>query len=437
MAASHTLTVAIDAQVTPEKNGGVALALLALIRALGQLDDGQEAYRLVVASDDQKRFWEGQCQARQTVIDRRGTTGHARQPSASARLVKRLKRALARQLAGLSVEIPRWPQVPVSTGFYESIGCDILHFPWQHFELCALPTVFQPHDLQHLHYPQFFSIDEILHRETIYPAGCRWSQAVIVGSQWTKSDVVRQYGIDPSKIQVIPEGSPTQLAKAPEDSEKQQLFEERNLREPFILYPAISWPHKNHLTLIEALARLRDVSNLKVQLVCTGSVHEPSWPALEARIRNLGLEDQVRFLGFLSETHLRILQRSAHAVVVPSLFEASSLPIYEAWMDGVPVASSNAAALPDQVQDAGLLFDPASVPEIAQAIETLMTDTTVRDRLQARGRQRLMDFDWVRTAKCYRAVYRRVAHRPLSDEDRSLLSVDWSLSRPNPDQAEA
>jgi hypothetical protein len=78
------------------------------------------------------------------------------------------------------------------------------------------------------------------------------------------------------------------------------------------------------------------------------------------------------------------------------------------------------------VADAGLLFDPLDVAAIGAAIERLMTDDTLCDDLRARGRTRLDDFDWTRTANGYRAVYRRVTGRTLTEEDRRLLSWDWA-----------
>jgi glycosyltransferase involved in cell wall biosynthesis len=89
------------------------------------------------------------------------------------------------------------------------------------------------------------------------------------------------------------------------------------------------------------------------------------------------------------------------------------------------VASSNATALPDQVHDAGLLFDPKDVCAMADAIERMTTNEELRDDLRERGYRRIGDFDWERTAKAYRAVYRRAADRPLSEGDRMLLQWDW------------
>jgi glycosyltransferase involved in cell wall biosynthesis len=166
-------------------------------------------------------------------------------------------------------------------------------------------------------------------------------------------------------------------------------------------------------------------------MVCTGATYRPHWPAIEAGLARFGLSHQVRFVGFLAETDLRAVFLQASALVLPSLYEASSLPIFEAWQDGVPVACSNATALPEQVRGAALLFDPTDVRAIAEAVK-LVLEPLQRSALTARGRERLGDFDLVRTAKAYRAVYRRAGDFPLTDEDRWLLSWDWMQGSPSP-----
>jgi glycosyltransferase involved in cell wall biosynthesis len=110
---------------------------------------------------------------------------------------------------------------------------------------------------------------------------------------------------------------------------------------------------------------------------------------------------------------------------LPTLYEADSFPIYEAWLDGLPVACSNVTALPEQVMDAALLFDPISVESISSALAKMATDNELRKELSKRGYRRVKDFDWERTAKAYRAVYRRAGNFPLTEEDRSLLAWDW------------
>ncbi len=122
---------------------------------------------------------------------------------------------------------------------------------------------------------------------------------------------------------------------------------------------------------------------------------------------------------------LRGLYRLARCLVLPTLFEANSLPIFEAWFEGTPVACADVTALPEQLKDSGLLFDPFDPTAIGDAVARLVTDDALRKELQAKGRRRITDFDWTRTAKAYRAVYRRTARQRLSEEDRMLLGWDW------------
>ena len=258
-----------------------------------------------------------------------------------------------------------------------------------------------------------------------YRAACQISNTVVVGSEWIKQDVVRQYAVSPDKVQIIPWAPPT--AYFPEISPEALEDARRRLALPqhFMFYPAVTWPHKNHLRLFDALAYLRDQKGMSVHLVCTGAKYESHWPKVEQRVKELGLENQVTFLGFLSEADLRAVYRLAQFLVLPTLFEADSCPIHEAWSEGLPVASSSHTALPEQVGDAGLLFDAADVIAIADAVQRMSQDGALRRQLVERGRRRVKDFDWNRTAMAYRAVYRRAAGQTLSEEDRWLLQWDW------------
>jgi glycosyltransferase involved in cell wall biosynthesis len=331
--------------------------------------------------------------------------------------IERVRYAMARLM-------PQTPTVPVSDGYYEGLGCDVLHFPTQPFLLCAVPTIYNPHDLQHMHYPQFWEASELARREVVYRAACHFAHTVVVGSDWIKQDVVDQYRINPEKIQIIPFAPPTESYASVSADQVEDARRRLELPAVYALYPAVTWPHKNHVRLLEALALLRDRRGLHVNLVCTGS-RGVAWPKVEQRLRELNLGSQVRFLGFIAESDLRAVYRLAQFLILPTLFEADSCPIHEAWSEGIPVASSNHTALPDQVGDAGLLFDAKDVTAIAAALEKMTTDAALRRQLVERGRRRVKDFNWDRTARAYRAVYRRAAGTTLSDDDRWLLSWDW------------
>jgi glycosyltransferase involved in cell wall biosynthesis len=413
------MRVAIDARIVPGVTGGVAVAVKSLLQGLGQLEDGDEAYTIIVDSAEQEAWFASFLSPNQRLV-RPPRLVHGRRQSLQLRLFRPLTRYLR-----ATVNRQVWPEVPLSNGFHEGLGCDVLHFPTQGFILCALPTIYNPHDLQHLMYPQFFSAQMLAWRETVYPAGCHFAQTVVVGSQWVKEDVVRRYRVDPDKVQVIPEAAPTQVSAEPRPSDLSRVLETYGLEQPFVLFPGVTWPHKNHLRLFRALAQLRDERGLTLRLVCPGARYSAFWHRIEEGLRELKLTEQVKFLGWVSEGDLRAIYRLASCLVLPSLYEASSLPIFEAWFDGLPVACSNATALPEQVRDAAILFDPTDTGAIADALVAATMDQESRRVLRGRGHERLKDFDVLRTAKAYRAVYRRTGGARLTEEDRWLLQWDW------------
>ncbi len=423
------LRVAIDAQTTPGVTGGVAIAVRSLVRALGQLTDGPESYTIILETREQWDWLKPYLGPNQSIAlrARRQSNGI---PPLHVRLLRPLRPAVRymRRLMETPSHSHAWPEVPLSNGYYESLGCDLIHFPTQNYVVCALPTVYNPHDLQHLHYPQFWTPKIIAWRETVYPAGCHFAQTVVVGSEWVKNDVIRHYRVVPDKVQVIREAPSTESYPEPTPERLSAIQQRYTLHQPFALYPANSWSHKNHVRLFQAVALLREKRGLHIQLVCTGSRYEPHWPAIEACIGELNLSHQVKFMGFVPEDDLRAIYRLGQFLVLPTLFEANSLPIFEAWLEGLPVACSNIPALQEQVGDAAQLFDPQDVVSISDAVGMLATDATIREEFRTRGYRRLKEFNWESTAKTYRAVYRRVARYPLTDEDRWLLGSHRMLA---------
>jgi glycosyltransferase involved in cell wall biosynthesis len=235
--------------------------------------------------------------------------------------------------------------------------------------------------------------------------------------------------VHPDKVQVIFEAPTTESQSEPSEAALAAVRKKYQIDGPFALYPAMTWQHKNHIRLLEALAHLRDTKGLVVPLICTGLRRPDVWPTIERCLQELELSPQVRFLDLLPEDDLKALFGLAQFMIFPTLLEAISLPIFEAWLAGLPVACSNVTALPEQVRDAALTFDPMSVEAIAGAVATMATDVELRRDLQRLGHERIKDFTWERTAKAYRAVYRRAGGFPLTEEDRWLLSWDWA-SRP-------
>ena len=434
VSSDQPLQVGINAQLLPASGwGGVESVLIAVVHALGQLKDGQEEYIIIGP-------WQNPEWLRPYIGPNQRIVSGPNPPQTSIERILWPLRPLARKSRNLLVQFleisKTWPEVPMSDGFYENLGCDVIHFPYPRFVLCALPIIYNPHDLQHLHYPQFFTPSTIAWRETIYQAGCHFAHTVSAASQWMKHDIVKHYNINADKIQVIPLAPLTQAYPEPKPDTLAAVQAKYRLGTPFALYPAMTWEHKNHMRLLESLALLRDRDGIKIYLVCTGHQND-FWPRIQERLQALGLQDQVKFLGLVPPQDLRALYRLAQFVVIPTLFEAASGPLFEAWQEGTPAACSVVTSLPEQAGDAALLFDPFSAEAIADAVAKMATNPDLREDLRRRGARRLQDFSWERTAKAYRAVYRRAAGYPLTDEDKWLLSWDWMREPQRKKEAEA
>ena len=214
---------------------------------------------------------------------------------------------------------------------------------------------------------------------------------------------------------------PTELYGATTNRDAENIARKFHLPDSFALYPAHTWEHKNHLRLLEALAGLRDRAGLIVNLVCTGE-RTAFGRTIARRIRELRLEQQTRFLGFVKPDELRALYHLTQIAIHPSLFEGGGLPVLEAFRAGVPVACSNVTSLPEYAGNAALLFDPTDVASIADALRQMATNVALREELRRRGSERIRLFTWERTAKMYRALSRQVAGVPLSEEDSALLA---------------
>jgi glycosyltransferase involved in cell wall biosynthesis len=249
---------------------------------------------------------------------------------------------------------------------------------------------------------------------------CEQSAMVAVASRWTKRDVEQHFGLPPEKVVVVPLAPPTGAYDRVGPDEAEAAATRLGLPPMFVLYPAQTWPHKNHLALLEALATLRR-GGLVVPFVSTGRLTE-HFRVLQQRATRLGIADQVYWLGFVPPRDLSAVYSRATAVIIPTRFEAASAPLWEAFLAGVPAACSTVTSLPEQAGDAALLFDPDRTDQLAEAIRELWEDSSLRSTLVSRGRERVGSFSWDRTARLFRAHYRRLAGRTLDEVDRQLIA---------------
>jgi len=183
-----------------------------------------------------------------------------------------------------------------------------------------------------------------------------------------------------------------------------------------LFYPANFWYHKNHIKLLKALKLLKERFGLEIQLVLSGSKNNGFKDMLQ-EMKRLKIENQVKYLGYVTDEDLLGLYKLATALIMPTFFESVSMPIWEAFYLGCPVVSSNVCALPEQVSDAGLLFDPNNVEEMAKSIYRIWTDEGLRQALIQKGSDKIRNF----TLRNYAQQWEEVIGEVLQEQKRKQI----------------
>jgi glycosyltransferase involved in cell wall biosynthesis len=259
------------------------------------------------------------------------------------------------------------------------------------------------HDLIYERFPEAHAGIRDLGMKALVPAVARRSDRVIADSLSTRDDLVELLGLAAGRIDVVPLGLGAIRREEPlpeiEVRARHSLGDRR-----VVLSLSAKRPHKNLSALIGALARLPARERPVLLLPGYPTAHEAE---LYMRARSLGVDGDVRFLAWVSAAELETLWALADTFVFPSLYEGFGLPVLEAMARGVPVACSNASSLPEVVGEAALMFDPSDEPAIAVALKRLLDDPALAAALRARGRERVREFTWQRTARLTLASYAR------------------------------
>lgn len=261
---------------------------------------------------------------------------------------------------------------------------DVMHYPLT----VPVPRPTMPHvttllDVQHLDMPELFARSERLFRRVAYDRATLRASAVIVISEFVRERVVERLRLDAERVHAVWLGvDHERFAPAPDVP-----------REPFLLYPARPWPHKNHARLLEAFAEIRR-RRPELRLLLTGAGHDPR-----------RLPDGVDARQVSGAELVELYQRAA-CLVFPSLYEGFGLPPVEAMACGCPVAAAAAGSLPEVCGDAAVLFDPLDPQAIADGVDEAL-DRSID--LTERGLRRSKLFTWAETARAHDRVYAEFA----------------------------
>lgn len=251
----------------------------------------------------------------------------------------------------------------------------------------AKPFAYTLHDLQDLHYPQNFSWAQRNWRGSVYASLSRKAAGIICESAYVKSDIVRILSVPNDKVAVIAAPPLREAVAEFGPAELEKVRSRLGLPNRFVFFPAQFWPHKNHLRLIDAFKQVV-AQQPDMKLVLTGKKRHAYETVMRA-IKEAGLENNIQHLGYIEQTDLQAIYYLAIALVMPSLFESVSIPIYEAMQAGTPVAASRILSFPEQVGEGGILFDPFLSSSIAESILKLVNDPELAGSLGKAGREKM------------------------------------------------
>jgi glycosyltransferase involved in cell wall biosynthesis len=296
------------------------------------------------------------------------------------------------------------------------LHCDLVHIPNSFSVPRALPCpyVMTVHDLlDHMEWARdqnafWRSVHFQLTRRVL-----RGAARIFAVSNFTKTDIEKLFGIPSDRIEVVYNAIDERFLRGHASPADRELLVQRyQVTYPFLLYAGRVSPHKNAVRMIEAFSALkteleRDHAFPDLKLIIIGDDLSGN-PDLRRTVVRSGVQNDVRFLGFIPIEVLRTFYDEAKVFVFPSLYEGFGLPPLEAMAHGTPVVASNVSSLPEVVGNAAVLVNPENVFEIMRALHRVLTDAALRERLKERGYQQVAKFSWDASVRRILEGYRQV-----------------------------
>lgn len=291
---------------------------------------------------------------------------------------------------------------------------DLLHVQYTAPLFCRVPLVVTVHDVSFLEHPEFFTSFRAKQLRFTVRRTVRRAVQVITGSEFSKRSILRAYGLDDSKVVVLPNAVSSSFRPISREGAQRWIFQRFGLPAPFVLTVADLQPRKNHLTLISAFEELlRAHPQLPHHLVIVG---KETWysPVIKAAAARSVAVDRIHFTGFVSDEELLRFYGGCDLFVQPSFYEGFGLPILEAMACSRAVACSNTSAMPEVADSAALLFNPRSKAEIVRAMADLLLDSELRARMERLGTHRATMFSWEESARRTLEIYYQIADQARS-----------------------
>ncbi len=261
---------------------------------------------------------------------------------------------------------------------------------------CPVRSYVMIYDLQHINQPENFSRFQLLFLRSIIYMSAKSARGVLTLSEKSKSDIVRHYRIAPKDVFVTHLASDAGSFRKRSAEETAGVRKRYKLPERFILYIASSLPHKNYERLLEAFSEVK-AADAGIKLVLIGA-RSYGHDVIAAKIDELGLKEDVVFLGWLPFEDIPLIYSACELFVFPSLHEGFGIPVLEAMAAGVPVVCSGIEVLSEVAGDAALFVDALDTGSIARGMLKVLQDRVLREGLVKKGLKRAAMFSWEKTA---------------------------------------
>ena len=286
-----------------------------------------------------------------------------------------------------------------------------------------IPTVITIPDVQHEIFPEFFQKDILEWRMLNFSPSASIASAVLTLSRFSAESITEKLGTPPEKVFPVHLAADETYGEA-YDKQKEVATKQRySLPDVYGYFPANTWPHKNHATLLKALKIYKQKYGTVPRIVFTGA-QDSGFKDLTRAIRENGLQSDVIFLGYIPKNEMQYIYRNATFLVFPSLFEGFGMPVLEAMLSECPVICSNTTSLPEVAGESALYFDPQNAEELAVTIKKVIDDSDLRRRLISKGRLQARKFSWKRTAEETLQIFKGLlSHSSTPDSGQHLVSV--------------
>lgn len=271
-----------------------------------------------------------------------------------------------------------------------------------------VPQVGVIHDINFEHFPNDIPQNASIYLRNHFPKFARLAKEIITVSEYSKKDIIYNYGISPDKIKVAYNGKSESFQPISED-EKLSFRKEFSNGNSYFLFIGSLHPRKNLVNMLLAFDHYKmqnfDSGN---QLVIVG---DPYWwnEDMKSVLDQLTFGKDIKYTGHLPEDQLTKLTAAAHALLFVSYFEGFGIPIVEAFQSQIPVICGNRTSLPEISGDAAYLVNPFDVNEIAYAMQQVDENEQLRNVLIEKGKDRLHLFNWDQTAEiCYTSIKKSI-----------------------------